>query len=74
VVVAETTWHHTQRVVRNEDGSATLSFRVDSLEEIVGWVLSWSGAVEVVRPLELRQLVVERLRRALTLNELPGPP
>jgi predicted DNA-binding transcriptional regulator YafY len=73
-LVMETTWHHTQRVVKNEDASATLSFRVDGLEEIVWWVLGWSAAVQVVRPLELRQMVVERLRRALTLNELPGPP
>lgn len=72
-VVTETTWHHTQRVVTSEDGSATLSFRVDGLEEIVWWVLGWSGNVEVVRPPELRRMVVDRLRRALGLNALQEP-
>jgi predicted DNA-binding transcriptional regulator YafY len=73
-MVMETTWHHTQRVARHEDGSVTLSFRVDGLEEIVWWVLGWSGRVEVVRPPELRGMVVEQLRRALAMNPLPGPP
>ncbi len=73
VVVSETTWHHTQESRRHEDGSVTLSFRVDGLEEIVWWVLGWSGFVEVVRPLELRLLVVEQLRRAMAMNPLPEP-
>ena len=72
-VVSETTWHHTQESRRHEDGSVTLSFRVDGLEEIVWWVLGWSGFVEVVRPLELRLLVVEKLRRAMAMNPLPDP-
>jgi hypothetical protein len=32
-LVTETTWHHTQQARRNEDGSVTLSFRVDGLQE-----------------------------------------
>lgn len=67
-LVQETTWHHTQRTRRNDDGSVTLEFRVDGLEEIVWWVLGWSGTVEVVRPLELREMVAEKLRYALALN------
>jgi len=69
-VVTETTWHHTQQSRKNDDGSVTLSFRVDGLEEIVWWVLGWSGNVAVVRPPELREMVVEKLRRALALNVL----
>ena len=72
-LVTETTWHHTQGSQRHDDGSVTLSFRVDGLEEIVWWVLGWSGRVEVVRPPELRGMVVEQLRRALAMNPLPGP-
>src|SRR5207237_231153 len=68
-VVTETTWHHTQRCQRNADGSVTLSFRVNGLEEIVWWVLGWSGVVEVIRPNELRTLVRTRLQRALELNQ-----
>jgi predicted DNA-binding transcriptional regulator YafY len=68
-LVTETTWHHTQQTRRNDDGSVTLSFRVDGLEEIVWWVLGWSGRVEVVRPPELREMITERLRSALAMYE-----
>ena len=68
VLVTETTWHHTQQVRPHEDGSVTLSFRVDGLEEVVWWVLGWTGRAEVVKPPELRAMVVEQLRRGLALN------
>ncbi|HKI16997.1 MAG TPA: WYL domain-containing protein, partial [Isosphaeraceae bacterium] len=67
-LVTETTWHHTQQIQHHEDGSVTLSFRVDGLEEIARWLLGWSGWIEVVRPAELRAMVVEQLQRALALN------
>src|SRR5262249_52735816 len=68
-LVTETTWHHTQKVQRHRDGDVTLGFRVDGLNEIVHWVLGWSGRATVVRPPELRELVVEELRKALSLNQ-----
>jgi hypothetical protein len=52
-MVTETTWHHTQRALRH-DGSVTLSFRVDGLDDVVWWVLGWTGRAEVVGPPGLR--------------------
>jgi predicted DNA-binding transcriptional regulator YafY len=46
----------------------TLTFQVDGLNEILHWVLGWSGRARVVKPPELRALVVEQLRAALRLN------
>ena len=54
-VVTETTWHQTQKVHRNRDGSVVLSFRVDGLNEIVNWVLGWAGKAKVIKPPELRR-------------------
>jgi predicted DNA-binding transcriptional regulator YafY len=68
-LVTETTWHRTQKVQRHRDGSVTLSFRVDGLNEIVHWLLGWSGRATVIRPPELRELVVEYLHKALSLNQ-----
>lgn len=67
-LVLETVWHPTQNVKKHRDGSATLSFRVDGLDEIVHWVLGWSGRAQVIRPKALRELVVKHLRQALKLN------
>lgn len=70
-LVVETVWHRTQRVKHHRDG-VTLTFQVDGLDEIVHWVLGWSGRATVVRPEELREMVVEHLRNALALNLRPG--
>ena len=73
-LVTETTWHPTQQARRHEDGSVTLSFRVDGLEEVVWWVLGWTGRAEVVQPPELRAMIVEQLQRGLALNsDRKGP-
>lgn len=68
-VVTETVWHHTQKVQRNSDGTVTMTFTVDGLNEIVRWVLGWAGRVKVIQPQELRQLVLSQHRQAIQINE-----
>ena len=68
-IVTETIWHHTQKVIQQKDGSVTLTFQVDGLEEITNWILSWTGRVKVVQPTALRDLVVEKLKLALKMNQ-----
>lgn len=68
-VVTETVWHHTQKVKSHKDGSVTLSFRIDGLEEVRNWVLGWAGSAKVVKPAELRDLVVEKLQAALKMQQ-----
>jgi predicted DNA-binding transcriptional regulator YafY len=68
-VVTETTWHHSQQVRRHKDGTVTLTFQVDGLEEILWWVLGWSGRVRVINPPELRELVLKQLQAALRMNQ-----
>ena len=45
-----------------------LSFRVDGLEEILSWVLGWSGWAKVIKPEKLREMVVEKLRAGIEMN------
>lgn len=68
-VVTETVWHHTQKVQRNSDGTVTMTFTVDGLNEIVRWVLGWAGRVKVIQPHELRKLVIDQHRQAIQINE-----
>lgn len=67
-VVTETVWHRTQKATTHKDGSVTLSFHVDGLEEIANWVLAWTGRAKVLSPPELQQLIVGRLEKALDMN------
>jgi predicted DNA-binding transcriptional regulator YafY len=61
--VTETQWHETQMVSYGDDGSATLKFRVDGLDEITWWILSYGDRVEVLQPLVLRQRIAEIAQR-----------
>ncbi len=56
---SETRWHPTQQEQWHDDGSVTLTFTVDGLEEIVWWILSYGPGAKVLRPPELAQRVRE---------------
>ena len=73
-IVTETHWHQTQTVRHEKDGGVTLLFRVDGLHELAYWVLGWSGRAKVVRPTELRDLVLAHLRQAIELYQSEANP
>lgn len=63
--VQEATWHPTQQVSEEPDGSLRWTAKVAGLVEIRLWILSWGDEVEVLEPAELRADVRDRLDRAL---------
>jgi proteasome accessory factor B len=56
-------WHETQTVHFEDDGSAIVEFRVDGLNEIIWWILSYGDRVEVLTPRLLRQRIIEIAKR-----------
>jgi hypothetical protein len=52
------------------DGTASLTFHVDGLGEIVWWLLGWAGRVEIVKPVELLLLYNSHLKGALAMNDV----
>ncbi len=63
--VAETTWHPTQVIAHEPDGSLTWTASVAGIQEIRSWVLGWGGEAEVLGPEELRARVRSELTTAL---------
>lgn len=55
--VSEKTWHATQRIAERPDGGIDLSMEVAGIEEVMFWILSWGGQVEVLAPPSLRAAV-----------------
>jgi proteasome accessory factor B len=47
-------WHPTQTIVENADGSVDLSFAAGGRMEILAWVLSYGPLAEILEPQELR--------------------
>jgi proteasome accessory factor B len=63
-LVTETTWHPTERVTHEPDGSVIWRARVPGTLEIRRWILQWGAQVEVIAPLELRDEVAATYRKA----------
>jgi proteasome accessory factor B len=63
-LVTETTWHPTERVTRDADGSVIWRARVPGTIEIKRWILGWGADVEVLGPVELRDEVAATYRKA----------
>ena len=50
-------WHSSQELTDRPDGGSRLQMRLNSLEEIERWVLSWGTHAKVVEPATLRERV-----------------
>jgi proteasome accessory factor B len=56
-LVRERNWHPSQRLQELADGNLEVSLALNSLEEIVPWILSWGRQCEVIRPARLHHKV-----------------
>lgn len=53
-LVRECFWHDSQRFTERKDGSLEMELRLDSLEEVERWILSFGAHAQVLQPKELR--------------------
>ncbi len=58
-LVAERTWHESQRIRLEKNGGLILEMQLGGLEEIERWILSWGAHVKVLEPAELARRVRE---------------
>ena len=73
--VAEVQWHKTQQVHWNGDGTLDFHVEVDSLKEIIWWILGYGDQAEVLQPKELREQVKQRVAAMYEIyNQPPRPP
>ncbi len=64
--IKERTWHESQKIKENTDGSITVTFNVSGTDEIKFWVLSYGPRAEVLTPKSLRDEIKKEL--SLTLK------
>ncbi len=67
-VISNRVWSEEQELKVNDDGSVLLEMKVNSIEEVGSWVLSWGGEVKVVKPARLREYVVAKAKGILKRN------
>jgi predicted DNA-binding transcriptional regulator YafY len=55
--ISEKTWHATQRIEPQPDGSILFSARVAGTEEIKFWIMKWGRSAQVLEPESLREAI-----------------
>lgn len=58
-------YHDSQQVEMLPGGEALVTFTVTGAKEMIPWLMSWGGAVEVIEPPWLKEALVENLEQAL---------
>ncbi|MEX2026257.1 MAG: WYL domain-containing protein [Pirellulaceae bacterium] len=64
-VLSEKTFHPTQRLTREPDGSLIAEWELSSLEEFSSWILSWGKEAEVLEPQSLREKIAGEMSECL---------
>ncbi len=70
--ISECSWHPSQKLSKNKDGSINAEFNVDGLSEIKIWVMGFGENVEVLEPSELKEDIAKTLEKTLLLYKLSG--
>jgi predicted DNA-binding transcriptional regulator YafY len=63
--IREKTWHATQKIVPQKDGSIFFEARVAGTDEIKFWVLSWGAKAQVLLPASLRDEILSESKAML---------
>ena len=63
--IKEKTWHQTQIITPQKDGSIIFEARVAGTDEIKYWLMSWGGKAEVLRPASLREEMIAEAQNML---------
>jgi predicted DNA-binding transcriptional regulator YafY len=67
---SERTWHPSQKITHEPDGSVVMELEVGDLWEVKRWLIGWGADVEVIEPKELCQAIAEEARRLC--GSVPG--
>jgi len=71
--VEESTWHPSQKLTRQRDGSVVAEFKLDGTEEIKRWIMSFGKQAKVLEPQDLRDEVVEEFTEAIDAHTVDIP-
>ena len=68
-VIANGIWGEDQEIFSQNDGSVILKMRVNSLEQVGNWILTWGGDVRVLQPESLREQLKSKASLFASRNE-----
>lgn len=62
--IEERTWHRSQQLTRQPDGSLVMTLRVATDTPLRSWILGWGHLAQVLAPSKLATEILEELREA----------
>jgi len=68
-LMEETTWHPSQVVEKQADGSVVMTLRVFYTYELVTWILGWGEKVKVLEPADLRKEVLQTAKAMVKIYQ-----
>ncbi|MBS2031760.1 MAG: WYL domain-containing transcriptional regulator [Deltaproteobacteria bacterium] len=69
-LIAERSWHRTQKLEHQPDGSLVFKASLSGKSEFVGWVMSWAPWAELVKPEAWRKELLDRAGQAAETHKL----
>ena len=69
--IRERTWHASQQIADHQDGSCTLSMRVEGMQSVLTWVLSFGRHAAPLGPPELVDQVLAEARAMSVRRKIP---
>lgn len=61
--IREKTWHASQVLEEQSDGSVIVRFHVNELRTVRRWVMYWGSDCEAIEPQELREMIMNEVRQ-----------
>ena len=71
--VQEKTWHPSQKLKKEKDGSVVLEIHLDDTQELKAWTLSFGPKATVLEPESLKDEIINDLKRTLENYEQHQP-
>ena len=69
--IGESTWHPSQKLTQQRDGSVVVEFQLDGTEEIKRWIMSFGKQAQVLEPEELRDKIIKEWKEAVAAHDRP---
>ena len=68
-IMDETTWHPSQVLEKQKDGSMIMTLRVTDTVDLFSWIMGWGEKIEVLEPSELREEVMQTARAMVKIYQ-----
>lgn len=68
-IMEETTWHPSQVLEKQKDGSMIMTLRVTDTVDLYSWILGWGEKIEILEPKELQGEILQTAKKMVKIYQ-----